>query len=105
MSALPEWAARNGLAMGTGFTTRIGFWLWYAVPVSALLSASVLEGAAIYGAYALVRGSSPLLLIPNLRRSSGNWQLALITRSSSARLVSGAAVLALSVGCGVTTLL
>lgn len=33
-----SWAIRNGLALGLGATSRIGFWLWYVVPTSSLLS-------------------------------------------------------------------
>lgn len=31
------WAIRNGVALGSGVTTRIGFWLWYAVPIASFL--------------------------------------------------------------------
>lgn len=48
-------AAFNGAAMGSGFTTRIGFWLWYVVPVGAVLSGSPVAGAALYVAYAATR--------------------------------------------------
>lgn len=48
-------AALNGAAMGSGFTTRIGFWLWYVVPVGAVLSGSPIVGAALYAVYAATR--------------------------------------------------
>lgn len=51
------WAARNGAALGTGALSRIGFWLWYAVPLAALTSGSVRFGAVIYGLYAVFRAA------------------------------------------------
>lgn len=59
-----RWATRNGLALGFGATSRIGFLLWYVVPLGALLSGSPAFGAAIYGTYGLVRGvAAPLILL------------------------------------------
>jgi uncharacterized membrane protein (Fun14 family) len=61
----------NGAALGSGFATRIGFWLWYAVPVAALLSGSVVLGVALYGTYAAVRvGVTLLLLVSNRWRTA-----------------------------------
>ena len=71
LSAKPRFAAAmNGAAMGAAFTSRIGFWLWYVVPVAALLSGSVAMGAAIYGTYAVSRvvGTS-ILLVSRVRLS------------------------------------
>lgn len=50
------WAARNGTSLGVGAFTTLGFWLWYAVPLAALLSGDLKRGALIYGTYGLVRG-------------------------------------------------
>ena len=59
-----RWATRNGLALGFGATSRIGFLSWYVVPLGALLSGSLAFGAAIYGTYGLVRGvAAPLILL------------------------------------------
>ena len=59
-----RWATRNGLALGFGATSRIGFLLWYVVPLGALLFGSLAFGAAIYGTYGLVRGvAAPLILL------------------------------------------
>jgi hypothetical protein len=49
-------SAVNGLALGFGGTTRIGVWLWYVVPLAALLFGRPILGTLIYGVYALVRG-------------------------------------------------
>jgi hypothetical protein len=62
------WAIQNGLALGFGATSRIGFSLWYAVPVGALLLGSPVLGAAAYGAYGLVRGlAAPVILLVRVR--------------------------------------
>ncbi len=49
-------AIRNGLALGHGASTRIGFWAWYAIPFGALLLGNPLYGALIYGSYGATRG-------------------------------------------------
>lgn len=61
-----RWAAVNGAALGVGATSRIGFWLWYAVPLGAVLAGDPALGAALYASYGLVRGGSvwALLLLP-----------------------------------------
>lgn len=61
-----RWATRNGAALGIGATSRIGFWLWYLVPVSALLVGNPLLGGLIYGAYGFVRSWSVWLLLLGL---------------------------------------
>lgn len=100
------WSVRNGLALGSGFASRIGFWLWYAVPFSALFSGSVLRGALIYGAYSLARGVGVLAVMfaPGYR-NRGDTGLWVIGRSDVARtmaavllvLVSAAAMLTFGV--------
>lgn len=61
---------RNGVSLGHGATTRIGFWLWYSIPFSAFVLASPLLGAVLYGAYGLVRGAGPWLLVIAANRLS-----------------------------------
>jgi hypothetical protein len=51
---------KNGMVLGLGFTTRIGFWLWYVVPVTALASGDARVGASVWGLYGFARGISPL---------------------------------------------
>lgn len=55
-------AAYNGIALGLGFTTRIGFWLWYVVPLSAFVVADPMLAAAGYGVFALARVGLSVLL-------------------------------------------
>lgn len=51
-----RWAIRNGAALGVGATSRIGFYLWYAVPAGATLLADPVFGALLYGSYGFTRG-------------------------------------------------
>jgi hypothetical protein len=51
-----RWSIKNGLALGCGASSGVGFWLWYLVPVGAFLFGSAALGFLIYGAYGLVRG-------------------------------------------------
>jgi hypothetical protein len=74
---------RNGTAMGAGITTRIGFWLWYVVPVAATLSGTALGGAIIFCVYSFTRGIAPLLLI---LAQPAQWRLlALVQRRLAQR--------------------
>lgn len=65
-----SWAIINGMALGCGATSRIGFWIWYIVPISALLSGRPELGAIIYGTYATIRGLAIWAIIFVIHR----WQ-------------------------------
>jgi hypothetical protein len=55
-------AVWNGLALGAGFFTRLGFWIWWALPVLVFESGSVSAGAVVGAAYGAVRlGGSSLV--------------------------------------------
>lgn len=66
------WPILNGAALGFGATTRLGFWLWYAVPIGCFLIASPIAGVAIWGIYGFTRTAS----------ASGLWLLAVVRPSS-----------------------
>ncbi len=51
-----RWAMLNGAALGLGFASRIGFWIWYVIPVGAFLSGDGFAGGIVYGVYGAVRG-------------------------------------------------
>lgn len=51
-----RWALRNGISLGVGFRSRIGFWLWYVVPAGALIMGDLAAGAVVYGSYGFARG-------------------------------------------------
>jgi hypothetical protein len=55
------------MTLGFGLTTRIGFWLWYVVPLSAFLSGRMAVGAGVYGSFAFVRaGGIWSIAVPSL---------------------------------------
>lgn len=95
--ALP-WALRNGVALGTGVFNRIGFWLWYAIPIGAFLSGSPLLGAVVYGAYSCTRGMAvwPIMYIlgPRLGPDWADW---LLRQKDVARLVTALLLLHLGI--------
>jgi hypothetical protein len=91
------WAMQNGLALGFGATSRIGFSLWYVVPMGTLLLGSPTLGAAAYGAYGLVRGlAAPviLLVIIRLKRDVSGW---LIKHNKAAQVLTAGQLLFLGV--------
>jgi hypothetical protein len=89
-------AVRNGAALGLGATTRIGFWLWYVVPVSAIVCGRPDVGALVYGSYGATRGLAVWGIIYGVRRARWrNWQQWLASRNSRARLVTAQALLGL----------
>ena len=96
------WAMKNGLALGFGATSRIGFSLWYAVPVGALLLGSPALGAAAYGAYGLVRGlAAPAILLVSMRSKSdvSHW---LVGNNKSAQVLTAGQLLFLGLATAIT---
>jgi|SRR5579859_333965 len=91
------WAARNGVALGSGVATRIGFAAWYIVPVSALLLGNTVFGATIYGIYAFARGSAPWILILSSHRTQQSVRYSLVRKWTVARRASGAVTLTAAV--------
>jgi hypothetical protein len=96
-------ASLNGAALGFGATTRIGFWLWYVVPMGAFLVGRPALGAALYGLYGTVRGLSPWIIIALVGASRGRYQTEfstaadwLIRRLDSARALAAAQLLVVS---------
>ena len=82
-----RWAVKTGGALGLGGTSRIGFWLWFVVPLGALLVGDPLLGAAIYGTYGLVRGLGPwgIILGEMLAGRGGDTSWSLLERREVAR--------------------
>jgi hypothetical protein len=78
--------------MGVGISTRLGFWLWYAVPVAAVVSGETLSGVIVFGTYALVRATAPIAIIV-LR--TAHWRLiALPWRGAAQRTAASLSILA-----------
>jgi hypothetical protein len=57
------WASINGAALGAGGFSRIGFALWYVLPVGALVSAEPPVGIALLGTYGLVRTAAVAIFL------------------------------------------
>lgn len=57
-----RWGVYTGAMLGFGGLTRLGFWAWYLIPLSILMSGSPFVGAAIWGTYGGVRTVSSLVL-------------------------------------------
>jgi hypothetical protein len=97
-----RWAVQNGLALGFGATSRIGFFLWYVVPLGALLSGAPVFGAAIYGTYGFVRAvAAPLLLISSMSYEAdiSDW---LISHHKGARALAAGQLIFLGVAVAVS---
>lgn len=80
-------AALTGAMLGLGFTTRLGYALWYAVPVLALLTASPVVGAVLFATYGLARGLAAWGLASEVQRQGrlsaefGEWVLSHFRRA------------------------
>ena len=89
-----RWATRNGLTLGFGATSRIGFWLWYAIPLGAFLVGDPAFGAVSYGTYSLLRALGAVFILLGmlgLKIDVSDW---LIERYDAARaLAAGQLVL------------
>jgi hypothetical protein len=94
---------RNGLALGFGATSRIGFCLWYAVPVGALLLARPDLGAAIYGAYGLFRGMAVWVIMFGLDHwiDGDDPALWLIGQAETARVVAASYLVLIGVAVAI----
>ena len=66
-----RWPLKNGASLGFGGFTRLGFSLWYAIPLGALLSGTPAVGAALYAIYGTVRtGAAALIWVLGQRRGT-----------------------------------
>lgn len=99
------WSLRNGTHLGLGVATKKGFWLFFLVPVSAVVAAAPAQSALIYGSYGFVRTALPGLLVALLARQPSwdvqRWLLRQAPVASGLATVAGLAValtLALSLG-------
>lgn len=66
------WAAANGALLGFGPLSRIGFWLWYMVPIGVILSGSALVGGAIWGTYGMTRLMALSYVARQIRRQDSS---------------------------------
>jgi hypothetical protein len=92
-----RWATRNGLTLGFGATSRIGFWLWYAVPLGAFLLGDLRLGAIIYGTYGLVRALGAVFILLGMLRFKVDVSDWLIGRYDAARVLAAGQLVFLGV--------
>src|SRR4051794_29947450 len=86
-----RWAVLNGAALGFGATTRVGFWLWYAIAIGSFASGNPAIGAAAYGAYGLARGAGATAMIYVGRgRTLDELALALLGHAAAVRRLAAA---------------
>lgn len=97
-----RWAAANGVTLGIGATTRIGFAIWYLVPAGAFVVGNPLLGAAIYGAYGLVRGLAPWPLIVIARRAQYDIRGRLVRLSPEVRTAAGVVLIGVGAALAVS---
>ncbi len=91
------WALKQGLTLGSGIATRLGFALWYALPALVLLSRSIVIGSALWASYGFVRTGAAVLL----RRTGGNMRTGavwLAKRLAPARRATSLVLVALGAG-------
>jgi hypothetical protein len=96
-----RWAARNGLTLGFGATRRIGFWLWYVVPLGAFLVGHWELGAAIYGTYGLIRGLGAVLILLVMFSSRADISDWLIEQYRAARILAAGHLVFLGVATAI----
>lgn len=92
-----RWAARNGLALGFGATSRIGFWLWYVVPLGSFLVGDAGLGAIVYGTYALTRSLGAVFILLGILRYKTDVSDWLMGRYSDARTLAAGQLVFLGV--------
>lgn len=63
------WATANGALLGLGLTNRIGFWLWYLIPIATFAMSSPVLGAALWGTYGFARLGILLVASMMMRRN------------------------------------
>ena len=96
-----RWAIRNGLTLGFGATSRIGFWLWYVIPLGAFLVGDSIFGAIIYGAYGLIRALGATVIVLGMIRLKTDISDWLIERYGEARLLAAGQLVFLGVATAV----
>jgi hypothetical protein len=96
-----RWATRNGLTLGFGATSRIGFWLWYVIPLGAFLVGDPVAGATIYGAYGLVRALGAVVILLGMTRLKTDISDRLIESYDAARVLAAGQLVFLGVATAI----
>lgn len=98
------WALWNGASLGFGATSRLGFWVWYVVPIGSFLVGHPFIGALFYGMYGLVRCASvwARLVGPLRRVPSHEIDLWLLQRNEFAKKAAATYLIFLSLAIAVS---
>ena len=96
-----RWATQNGLTLGFGATSRIGFWLWYVIPLGAFLFGDPGAGAAIYGIYGLVRALGTVAILLGMMRLRMDISDQLIEEYGTARALAAGQLVFLGVATAI----
>lgn len=92
-----RWALKNGFSLGLGFGSRLGFWLWYVIPLLAVTLGDPWLSAALYGTYGATRGLGTVSVFGfALRRHGWNYSDWLLHRAQKAALWSSYILAAIS---------
>jgi hypothetical protein len=87
------WPLLNGAALGFGATSRLGFWLWYFIPIGAFLMGEPLVGAAIWAAYGFTRTASAGVVW--YLQARGHDSMEILARRSTVSAAASALTIAL----------
>ena len=90
------WATVNGGALALGFMSRIGFALWYMVPLASFMVASPSLGVLIYGSYGLLRTGLAVTFVLGAQHVANLDDAALSLRTSATTICG--AILAFAAG-------
>jgi hypothetical protein len=93
-----RWGLLNGSSLGFGATSRLGFVLWYVIPMGAFLSGSAVFGAALWGLYGFVRMAGAGAIWVAMERLAGFDALWLTARKGRAYELTAAASVTLGTG-------
>ena len=96
-----RWATWNGLTLGFGATSRIGFWLWYVIPLGAFLVGDPVAGVAIYGTYGLARALGAVAILLGMMRLKTDISDQLIEGYGTARVLAAGQLVFLGVATAI----
>jgi hypothetical protein len=87
--------------LGFGATSRIGFWLWYVIPLGAFLIGDPVASAFIYGTYGLVRALGAVVIILGMIRLEADISDRLVEGYGTARVLTAGQLVFLGVATAI----
>ena len=87
--------------MGLGATSRIGFWLWYVIPVGASLIGDSVASGIIYGTYGLVRALGAVVILLGRMRIKTDISDRLVEGHGVARVLAAGQLVFLGVATAI----